>query len=96
MPNIGSIINRLNLKKLNERKPSTETNCSCNPNECPLNGNCSVESVVYKATVHTADTSKFYLGMTERPIKIESLSIQQTANMKNTGPLLIYLNTYGP
>ena len=44
----------------NSKKASPpEKSCNCRKkDECPLRGNCMIESVVYKATVHSKSTKK--------------------------------------
>ena len=46
--------------------------CNCRNNtQCPLQGSCNTQSVIYKATVTTPrlDTKKTYIGLTEGPWK---------------------------
>ena len=64
-----------NKKILNCETPNTE-GCNCrngeNSKRCPLDGNCLVESVVYKETVTTNQPSikaKTYHGMTQDTFK---------------------------
>ena len=51
----------------------SERTCDCRPKDkpnCPLQGNCLVSSVVYKAEVTTPGTTKkTYYGLTERSFK---------------------------
>ena len=79
MPNMKQKITKHNvkiLKKDEQKKPR----CNCRGEErkknCPLPGKCTVESVVYKATVITdiqrknpKIPAKFYYGITERTFK---------------------------
>lgn len=78
MPNVASIIKSHNNHILNHIGPSqapnrpAERRCNCrNANQCPLNGECLTTSIVYKATVLTADGSdcKHYFGLTEGTFK---------------------------
>ena len=72
MPAIYSeLITSHNRKVLEDTKPQvapTRT-CNCdNPDSCPLNGNCLVDAVVYKADVfpeELAPDSEYYVGHTE-------------------------------
>ena len=70
MPNIEHIIQAHNAKILNsggaEPKP-----CSCrNKKNCPLDGSCQEECLVYKAEVQSKKETKIYYGMCEGKFKI--------------------------
>ena len=67
MPNIGNIIKSHNSKILNENQiPSKLCNCR-KPNECPMEGNCLVPCVVYKAEVKSgSDFPKVVKGKVMR------------------------------
>ena len=72
MGNMGSIISGHNKKILNASKePAPSKTCNCrNPANCPLDGECLAESVVYKATVSVANKpTKVYYGLTEPQFK---------------------------
>ena len=64
--NMSQIIKSHNNKMLCEKKKQT-ARCSCrNKNQCPLNGNCEIESVMYNCDVQTESTpKKTYIGITE-------------------------------
>ena len=67
MNNVSQIIKQHNKKVSNKKEKQTNP-CNCrNKNECPLNGNCKVQSVIYKCTVSATQTFKqrFYLEKTE-------------------------------
>ena len=70
MDNVGKIINAHNKAKLQEENTAMDK-CNCKqPNECPLSGNCLIDNIVYKATVHTAQgTPKSYIGLCETDFK---------------------------
>ena len=73
MPNMGTIINGHNKKILSQKPEADGRTCNCRrPNECPLNGNCLNEGVMYEATV-TSDLPRYeartYKGITKRPWK---------------------------
>ena len=38
--------------------------CDCKKQECPVNGCCLMENIIYKATVITDNQTKFYVGST--------------------------------
>ena len=69
MNNMASIISGHNAKILNS---NTEVNtggkeCNCRKrDECPLNGACLTESMIYKASVSAKNLpTKYYYGVTE-------------------------------
>ena len=67
MPNMGSIITAHNAKVLSTRANTTPRTCNCRrPAECPLNGKCLTQCIVYKATITATDRpTKTYFGLTE-------------------------------
>ena len=73
MANVASIIKAHNTRLLNKstaKTPAGEKLCNCrHKDQCPLNGECLTSSVVYKATVTTAESRKEYFGLTEGPFK---------------------------
>ena len=69
MRNIKSHIAASNLKKLNQnlvKKPESECKCENEKRQCPVNGKCTLDNVVYEAKVKTRYTTKSYIGMTGR------------------------------
>ena len=38
--------------------------CDCRKQDCPVNGSCLIENVIYRANVKTANETKFYVGST--------------------------------
>ena len=75
MNNIKASISNHNRRVLKNRNPfqipSKSSNCRIK-SECPLDGNCFVRSVVYKAQI-TSDNGKVvkdYIGMTAGPFKL--------------------------
>jgi hypothetical protein len=65
MRSMGSIIRTHNScirRKENHEAPKKECNCRAK-GSCPLRGKCLTESIVYKATVKSGETSKFYVGL---------------------------------
>ena len=68
MPNFKQKISNHNLKiqkKEKTRQPDKMCNCSGIMGPCPLQGNCLIESVVYKAEVMDSNqNSKTYTGLT--------------------------------
>ena len=66
MRNIKSHIAASNLKKLNQnivKKTESECKCEKEKRQCPVNGNCTLDNVVYEAKVKTSYNTKSYIGM---------------------------------
>ena len=76
MPNVGAAINAHNKSIIFERKPLERGGCNCQRgryrNNCPLQGECLSENVLYEATV-TSDLPNYgerhYKGVTKGPWK---------------------------
>jgi len=68
--NVGSIINSHN-KKVSSQSASPSLPCNCrNKENCPLTGNCRIQSVVYKCEVTAPNQPKrVYIGLTEKEFK---------------------------
>jgi len=68
--NVGSIINSHN-KKVSSQSASPSLPCNCrNKENCPLTGNCRIQSVVYKCEVTAPSQPKrVYIGLTEKEFK---------------------------
>ena len=67
MNNVSQII-KLHNRNVSNKKEKQTNPCNCrNKIECPLNGNCKVQSVIYKCTVSATQTFKqrVYLGIAE-------------------------------
>ena len=78
MNNCKSVISKHNIGILSKSKTATaptangNDNCNCrNTDNCPLQKNCLIESVVYKAEVEVGKESstKEYIGMTSTTFK---------------------------
>lgn len=68
LPNVGSIIQSSNRKKL--ETSGAEKPCNCRvKQECPLRGECQAECTVYEATIETETESRSYVGLSEPPFK---------------------------
>ena len=73
MPNMGNIIKKHNEKVLNQNEDETPVKtCNCQrTNECPLNGNCLIKNIVYKAKVSSPGMSdKCYYGVSATTFKL--------------------------
>ena len=71
MENMGNILKAHNSKvskQGGENAPTPGCNCRNKPN-CPLDGHCLEQSVVYRADVSTTDSLRVYLGISEPIIK---------------------------
>jgi hypothetical protein len=73
MPNIKQTIDGHNKTKQSQTATmSEESTCNCRKKEeCPMSKKCSVESIVYQATVSTNDNSppQTYVGLSENSFK---------------------------
>ena len=69
MSNMGSIIRSHNRKLLRDEEPDKPCNCNDKAN-CPLDGKCRSECIVYKATIESeTEGTKEYIGLSEPPFK---------------------------
>ena len=74
---MGAIISNHNAKILNDRRELNKSrddkkdcNCRAGKQSCPLEGNCQVEAIVYKATITAEDGEvRTYTGSTEQTFK---------------------------
>ena len=80
--NIEKIIKRHNKQKTNSQT-ITQKECNCrNENACPLDGNCQMESVIYKCIAATTiENDKTYIGLTEGTWK--QRSYKHTSSFRN-------------
>ena len=81
MPNMKQIINSHNKKILNTpNQNQNEKTCNCEKEPCPLNGNCLVKNIIYRADVKDLNnnTNKIYIGLNEPTFKV------RYANHKNS------------
>ena len=69
MTNIKSVICSHNQKLLKPKEGTPKKNCNCRKRDCPVNGNCLQEKVIYKAEVKTEECTKHYVGSTGRSFK---------------------------
>ena len=72
MPNMGQAISRHNSKLLNKADPQPEPGCNCRAgvDNCPFNGQCQMDNVIYRAAVTTEDgKSESYTGLTSTTFK---------------------------
>ena len=70
-PNMKSIISKHNKKILKHPDAAESAGCNCQKKEqCPLDGNCRVSSIVYKGSVTVDNNVQHYLGSTEPEFKV--------------------------
>ena len=70
MPNMARIISGHNKKVIKSYQPLAEKGCNCRMrHECPLDGKCLTDNLVYKSTVKTSGEEKEYLGLTSTTFK---------------------------
>ena len=73
MPSMASIIKAHNKKVCEGHVKNTQKPCNCRvKNQCPLDGQCQADNVVYQSEVSTESNSdtKLYIGLTEKPFKL--------------------------
>ena len=88
---MASIITKNNSKVINSSNGQTPQNEKCNcriKNECPLPGKCLSSSLIYQATVETANKTETYLGLTANTFKVRfsghKSSFKKQARKKET------------
>ena len=74
MANVKQIIDGRNKVILSKQKTTVENDKQCNcrkPEDCPVNGRCLNESVIYQATVKTdnGEPDQTYIGLTANAFK---------------------------
>lgn len=82
MPNVEAILQRHNKNILsNKAIDHNQKRCNCrDKSSCPLKGECLVSSVVYEATVTTAEDKHRYIGLTEGTFKTRFNGHKQSFN----------------
>ena len=106
-PNMQDVINGHNKKVIKDSKTITEPNedrtCDCRvKNDCPLNGQCLIEKVVYGAKVTQENgKSETYTGMTSTSFKTrysnhkKSFSCQKYSTETTLGEHVFNLRSKG-
>ena len=80
MPNMQSIIQADNRKKL-DKKTETSERCNCRRKDnCPVNGQCQKTNVIYQAVVKCDGTSESYVGLTSNSFKTRYNKHKNTFN----------------
>ena len=87
-PNMKSHISKHNAKILRNEVKKNDKQCRCESQaymgltECPVDGNCRIESVVYSAEISVPNKeTKVYIGMTKNEFKTRFL--QHRSALKN-------------
>ena len=88
MPNMSNIIQKHNSKIMRNPAPSTTKTCNClRKTDCPMDGNCPSECLIYKASVSTT-TYKYYYDACENTFKEcynnHKCSFRNKSHEKNT------------
>ena len=84
MPNMAAVIRQHNniLIRNGQSAPENHTSarsCNCRvKSQCPLDGACLTQSIVYKATIKTEEEQKEYTGLTATTFKQRFNSHQQS------------------
>ena len=92
-----NLIKQHNSKVLSEPTSHQEKSCNCrNKNSCPLDGNCQVKNIVYKATVTTEQNYRIDYGTAEGEFKTRynnhTNSFRHRKTLKKQSCLNIYDN----
>ena len=90
MPNVKSIINKQNTSRLNNQDyevDAKQNKCRSAIN-CPLNGKCCRNSIVYKASLKSNKTDKLYYGNCKITFKLRYNN--------HTNPLIIIIEKLTP
>ena len=87
--NMETIIKKHNAQILNKQTRVTEKMCNCRKAEnCPLQGNCLQNEIVYKANIHSQGKLKCYFGLSEGQFKTRynnhKTSFKYIGNRENT------------
>ncbi len=75
MPSVKQIIDGHNKAILKKAEVTTQQQdegkkCNCRKKkDCPLNGECMVDEIVYQATVTTGNKTETYIGLTANNFK---------------------------
>ena len=85
MPNMAAILSRHNKTTLASKDINVHPPCNCRRKaECPLNGDCRKNAIVYKASISTDsnDPPKSYYGCCETEFKYRFYNHRQTFKNK--------------
>ena len=91
LPNMAAVIRQHNSTIVNSQTSAPDnagsaSKCNCRVKaNCPMNGECMVQSVVYRATVRSQDTEKDYTGLTALTFKQRFNSHQHSMRHRKYG-----------
>ena len=83
---------------VSRKKPKLATSCNCRKkDDCPLNGNCLTNNVIYKCTASPTTTTKqrAYLGLTKGELKQCIITIHSLLETKDIRKIQHFLVNYG-
>ena len=84
MPNVGSVITAHNKRILENIPPLEIGGCNCQvKNQCPLNGHCLTDNLLYEATISSDIpnySDKIYKGITRLPFKTRDRNHKKSFN----------------
>jgi hypothetical protein len=86
MPNMKQKISAHNFKVLKGEEVQPDNGCNCNGEmgDCPLEGNCLVNSVIYRAEVTGENSDKqTYTGLTSNTFKRRYYGHRHSFNTRN-------------
>ena len=87
MPNLKSIINTHNKAILHPKSTNEARTCNCtNKQECPLNQNCLVNNILYKASLTSNNPTykeTVYFGLSETAFKVRFSNHKKSFNIVN-------------
>ena len=70
MPNIKNIIDSHNKKIIQKEERTPDKPCNCRKkDECPLEGKCRSDNIVYQATVAANNKKETYIGLASTEFK---------------------------
>ena len=87
MPNLKSLINSHNQNVLKDQPQSSPETCNCLEKEdCPMNGLCLKESLLYYTTItcHKGNYAKLYKGICETTFKKRYVNHKFFSNKNDT------------
>ena len=94
--NMKNILAAKNKKLLRGAdKSKVVKNCNCTKEECPLQGRCLLDNIVYQAKVETARDTQTYVGLSSTTFKLRYDSLKMSFIMKTTNQNPASVCTFG-
>ena len=92
---MNNIIQKHNSKIMKNPAPSTTKTCNCRrKTDCPVDGNCLSECLIYKASASTSN-NKYYYGTSENTFKERYNNHNCFCRNMSREKSLNYPSTYG-